>query len=987
MTAHGSAARERADRILRLVDRGGIGGALRKQEAPVDLAVLTLLKREVERLVRVDARRALRIATAMERLIPLVPDPKARAIATRAKAEALLFLGRYQKALDTYEETARLYAEGGDVLEGARASIAEIPTLAYLARYDEALRVARRVEGILRRHGERTYLGRLYMNKGSLYFHMDRYREALESYGMARRFLGAVSGRDETVVGLEINEGVIRTQLDEMKEAEEILDAATSRARKMGWRLLAGQGDLDLATVYTLSSRYQEALAALMRAAEVFQTTDKSLAAITEATRAEVYLRLNMRAEAVEAALPAYAHFRREGMRYDEGLALYTLGIALASSGRETEGARRLLAARRSFERDGNRVRTAVIDLHLARIHARAGDWPEARRRARQSVANFAAAGLPARAAAAAVGRAEVELLAGRPAAARSILDDVPPPGDRLARFEKTFLTGRIEEAQGRTGAALAAYRRAADLSDSVRLSLAGEEHKIAIEGYRAEVAERAVSMLLRDASAASGAPARAERSIARGARGTRSRRPAVDPIAAQAFAFVEGAKARALGDLLADLPTRSAGRRRDRGNARAARLEEATRSLAWYSAKLEREDLAGAGATAARTRLAREVARREREIEAIHRRLPEAAPARASSSWDRPASSRVSLESACRFLDPDEVVVEYFGAGGNLHAFRIDRRGACVVSLPLGTRDVGRLVARFQFEIDTMRLAGPSLAAHAKTLVESAALRLRELHAALVAPLGEIPADARLTVIPHGPLHGIPFGALEGPDGPLLARARVAWAPSVGILARLRARRPSTRRLHLVGGHADPRAPEIGLEIEAVGRALAGRRLALRPSLSSDEFFRLAPSARLIHLATHGRFHRQNPLFSAVRLADRWAHLYEILNLDLDADLVVLSGCETGAGRRTAGEEILGLARGFLARGARRLVVSLWPVEDASAGRLAALFHERHAGGLDAAEALRRASLAVRAELPHPYHWSPFVLVGPNTCGDGSVL
>ncbi len=987
MTAHGSAARERADRILRLVDRGGIGGALRKMETPVDLAVLVLLKREVERLVRVDARRALRIATTMERLIPLVPDPKARAIATRAKAEALLFLGRYQKALDTYEETARLYAEGGDVLEGARASIAEIPTLAYLSRYDDALRVARRVEGILRRHGERTYLGRLYMNKGSLYFHMDRYREALESYGMARQFLGAVSGRDETVVGLEINEGLMHMNLDHMREAEALLDGATTRAREMGWRLLAAQGDLNLALAYTLSSRYQEALASLSRAATVFEEADKSLAAITEATRAEVYLQLNMATEAAAAARAAITRFRKEGMRYDEGLALYTLGIALARAGRESEGARRLLAARRSFHRDGNRVRTAVIDLHLARILAHADEWPEARRRARQAVADFTAAGLPARAATAALGRAAVELLAGRPTVARRLLDGIPPPADRLARFEKTFLTGRIEEALGHDGPALDAYRRAADLSDSVRLSLAGEEHKIAIEGYRAEVAERAVSMLLRGASAGSGAEAPSERSATWRSRGATSRRPAVDPIAARAFAFVEGAKARALGDLLAELPTRPAGRRPGGGGARAARLEEATRELAWYSAKMERKDLAGAGATAARTRLAREAARREREIAVLHRRLRETATARASASWGIAAPERLSLESACRFLDPDEVVVEYFGAGGNLHAFRIDRRGARVVALPSSLRDVERLVARFQFEIDTMRLAGPSLATHAKSLVESAAVRLCELHAALVAPLGAVPKDARLTVIPHGALHGVPFGALEGPDGALLAHARVAWAPSVGILAHLRSRRPSTRRTLLVGGHADSRAPEIGLEIEAVGRALAGRRLALRPSLSSDEFFRLAPSSRLIHLATHGRFHRQNPLFSAVRLADRWVHLYEILNLDLDADLVVLSGCETGAGRRTAGEEILGLARGFLARGARRLVVSLWPVEDASAGRLAALFHEGYASGLPAEEALRRASLAVRAEFPHPYHWSPFVLVGAGAHGPLGVL
>jgi len=90
-----------------------------------------------------------------------------------------------------------------------------------------------------------------------------------------------------------------------------------------------------------------------------------------------------------------------------------------------------------------------------------------------------------------------------------------------------------------------------------------------------------------------------------------------------------------------------------------------------------------------------------------------------------------------------------------------------------------------------------------------------------------------------------------------------------------------------------------------------------------------------------------------------------------------VLSGCETGSGRRAAGEEMLGLARGFLARGARQLVVSLWPVDDASAGRLVAMFHEERAVGASAREAIQRASLKIREDLPHPYFWSPFVLLG----------
>lgn len=978
-------AKERAERILHLFERGEIGGYLKQNEEAVDLSVLLVLKREVERLVRVDARRALRLATVMERLLAHIPDPKARAVASRAKAEALLFLGRFQLALDTYQETVRLYTEGGDVLEGARASIAELQPLAYLSRFADALNVAERAEGVFQRHGERGYLGRLYVNKGNLYFHMDRYREALEYYRRGRRYIGLVSGRDETVVSIEINEAVIHTSLDEMQAAESLLLGAISRAQAMGWTSLAAQAEFNIATVYALDSRYQEALGSLARAGEVFERDDKNLAAIADATRADVYLRLNMSREAVPLAQRAIGRFRAEGLRFDEGLATYTLGIALARDGRIADGIRRLNTARNFFNREGNRVRTAVIDLHLARLEAMRGRNPDARRRGRLAEAAFALSGLPARVAAARLMRAEIEMLAGDANAARRLLRSVPPSRDHLTRFERAFLTGRIAEARGQLSAALMAYGRANALADLVRSSLAGEEHKIAVEGYRAEVADRAVGVLLAETATARIARTAGERAP-RTARRLRSRD-------ARVFQFVEGAKARALGDLLDGLhskvaaPGGGAAETSSGRQQRASRLVVACRRLAWYSAKLEREELTASPAPDVRRRLAREIARLEREVARLRRRDRERARARGSASRKSLAvrgeaslsPSTVPLGEASRILEANEVVVEYFAAGDRLHAFRIERSGARLVSLPLRTRDAERLGAQFAFEIDTMRLAGARLGDHAKGLVTSATARLREMHDLLVAPLGEISPGARLTVVPHGALHSIPFAALEGPRGPLIENATVASAPSVDIFARLRARGASARRIDLVGGAADPNAPEIGSEIDSVALALASRRLVKRASLSSEDFLKLAPRARRIHLATHGRFRRDNPLFSALRFADRWVHLYEILELDLDADLVVLSGCETGSGRRTAGEEMLGIARGFLARGARQLVVSLWPVEDASAGRLAAVFHSEHARGQTAREAIRRASLKIREDCPHPYFWSPFVLLGDD--------
>ncbi len=957
-----------AARILRLVDEGGVERLA--AERAIGLDVLVRLREEVERLVRSDARKALRVVAAMERLLSPAPDDAARAVVMRARSEALLFLGRYREALDAYRETTRLYAAAGERLERARVALGEIAALMYLSRFEDAMRIARRAEAVLRTHGEEVYLGRLYMNKGNLLFQTDRYREALCYYRRARRVLEPVSGEDDTVIGLRMNEAATLGSLDEPRRAEETFREAIAISMRRGRRSLAAQAEFNLANALFDQSRYQEALALLARASEVFEREDPSLGAIAEAKRAEIYLRLDMANEAALHARSALAHFQGSGMRYDAALARCTLGLALARAGSPKEGRRHLLEARRSFDRARNRVRGAAVDIQLARIFASERNWGAARAAGRAAERALETRGLVARAALARMARTEVELLAGRPAAARRLLRAVPAPHDRLARFEKIYLTGRIAEAGGDARGALSAYRRASGLAESVRASMAGEEHKIAIEEYRVEVAERAVSLLAPSfpPRAAAGARPRASAGRRRPSRAER-----------EAFAFVEGARARALADLLAGLSwTRPAGGTARRGSG-WARLEQATRELAWFVAKLERHELGGAGPGEEADRLAQEIARRERGIVALRRRILEERPAGRGAAASFGPLRVPDLVEASALLDDDEVVVEYFGARGRLFALRIERSGARVVPLEISLADLDRLATRFALQIDSVHLAGAALAPYRERLTRTAEALLAEGHAAVVAPLGPIPSGARVTVIPHGPLHRLPFGAFAGVDGPLARTAVVSWAPSFAALVSLRNRPPSRRRISLVGGSADARAPRILPEIAAVAEALPGaaRELVLRPALLADEFLRYAPRARLIHMASHARFREDNPLFSAIRLADRWVHLYEILSLDLDADLVVLTGCETGAGRRFAGDEVLGLASGFLARGARSLVVSLWPLDDAAAAGFAGRFHGARAAGASPARALREATLALREENPHPYYWAPLVLIG----------
>lgn len=117
--------------------------------------------------------------------------------------------------------------------------------------------------------------------------------------------------------------------------------------------------------------------------------------------------------------------------------------------------------------------------------------------------------------------------------------------------------------------------------------------------------------------------------------------------------------------------------------------------------------------------------------------------------------------------------------------------------------------------------------------------------------------------------------------------------------------------------------------------------------------------------------------MFSSLHLADGWITVRDICSQKLTAKLVTLSACETGLNKIFAGEEILGLARGFLTAGADSLVVSLWAVDDAATARLMRDFYTNLQRNETISASLRKAQLSFIQRGEHPFYWSPFVSIG----------
>ena len=143
----------------------------------------------------------------------------------------------------------------------------------------------------------------------------------------------------------------------------------------------------------------------------------------------------------------------------------------------------------------------------------------------------------------------------------------------------------------------------------------------------------------------------------------------------------------------------------------------------------------------------------------------------------------------------------------------------------------------------------------------------------------------------------------------------------------------------------------------------------------------------RYLHFATHGIINENVPELSGIVLSadtsggqDGVLHLGEIYNLELDADLVVLSACQTGTGKVIKGEGLMGLTRGFMYAGADALLASLWPVEDTSTSVIMKSFYADKLSGSSTAEAIRSAKLSMIGKDPvwsSPFYWAGFILVG----------
>jgi CHAT domain-containing protein/tetratricopeptide (TPR) repeat protein/predicted negative regulator of RcsB-dependent stress response len=899
--------------------------------------------------IRVDIQRALRMADAALVIANRLNQKESLARALRAKANVLYAKGEHAAAVELHEQAGVLFEESGRTHELARTLSGSIQPLLLMGEYSRAFAAGDRARAIFAAEGNTWRIARLEINIGNIHYRQDRFGEALACY--ERAYQGLTAEQDpEGIAAVLSNMATCHISLNQFPSALSSYQQARQFCEEHGMPLLVTQADYNIAYLYYLRGEYSKAIA-MMRATRLNSEKigDAYHHALCNLDLSELYLELNLSAEAGDLAQQGYDGFHKLGMGYESAKCLAFSAMAASQMGRAFEGLKRFADAREIFVREKNQAWPSLIDLYRALVFFNEGRLFEARRHCTDALAAFDSLKLNTKAVMAHLLLARIAVRTDEPdqslhhaQAALATLAGLEAP---LLTYQTHLLLGDLQTSKPSPDEAYASYQTARLSLETLRSSLRGEELKIAFVKNRLEVYENLVAICLgkNDSGALE-----------------------------EAFSYVEQAKSRSLMDLF----VRPAPALTDNapGQSQLVRtIRDLREELNWYYSRIEKEQLQPEQPSPERIRALEEQAnQREKElVETLH---DATAADAAEAGLQMP--SHLPIEAIRAALPADTFLVEYFRVRDRIVACVLGPNTLEMVPVTLESR-VASLLRLLQFQLSKFRLNPEYLKAVYDSLVHATEAHLKELYNELIAPIASHLEASHLVFVPHGVLHYVPFHALFDGTRHLIEKYTVSYSPSASIYALSQSRTVNSSGPSLVFGVPDAQAPAILEEVQTLSGILEQAELFVGQQATASVLRSRGPVSRRIHIATHGRFRQDNPMFSAIRLGDTFLSLFDLYQLRLPVELITLSGCSTGLNVVAAGDELLGLARGLLHAGAQSLVLSLWDVHDQSTAEFMTAFYQALKQGKPKAQALQSAMLDLKSRYPHCYQWAPFILMG----------
>ena len=854
----------------------------------------------------------------------------------------------------TLIETARTgYLQADQPYDALRTNVGRMVVLTEVGRYDEALAAGQAVIGQVNDAASEDadmnlLAGMAQQNMGMAYELLSCFDDAMTAYATAEERYRTL-GLAMRMADVSNNRGVVLLNLGRALEALAAFENAAILFAENNLSLKHAQALINLGDAHLLVGQYTPGLAALDKArallAPLEAQADKQVLLLDVA---DAHLALNLYPEALTAYQEADAAFSEVGMTHDHARALWGAGSALLAQQRWHDAGLVLSQAAAAFEAAQNTPMLCQTQLQQAALLLAQGERRAALALARQVLGVTSGKDWP-------MLQAQTHLRIAEllwPDATRA-LPHIRAAANLVAHVGLPVLHQQTQQQLGHAHLLLGNFAEAerilldaiTDIEQS-RSTLVQERMRAAFLGDKLAAYEDLIGLYLQ-------------------------RQQVGDP--ARAFDMAERAKSRALADVLSGQIQPMLLNHADAESAVQTRLRALQSELdTAYTALLRNEGERDQESTQAKALAL------ERELSRLQLQLP------ASKTSD--ANSEPHEHDTLARLPDDAVVISYMICGDDIVAFVVAQHHVVDARIVTQITKIQPLMEKLQAQWNRFREGAAFTQRHMPLLIQSAQSVLHELHAALLDPISQLFGQAlstlhthKLVIVPHGLLHHVPFHALfnGNTDHYVIDDYEVSYIPSATLWGLCQQRLAPEASRAAVFGVSDVLIPAAEAEAHAVAQQLPGASLRVNESATLAEFQSHAPGCAMVHLACHGFFRADNPLFSALKLHDGWLMAADVPMLDLRGALVTLSACESGRSQVLAGDELVGLSRAFLGAGAATLVTSLWLVHDETTATLMQTFYAHLTNHVARAAALRQAQLALKASHPHPYFWAAFVLVG----------
>ena len=334
---------------------------------------------------------------------------------------------------------------------------------------------------------------------------------------------------------------------------------------------------------------------------------------------------------------------------------------------------------------------------------------------------------------------------------------------------------------------------------------------------------------------------------------------------------------------------------------------------------------------------------------------------------------SPLSISKVQKLLNEKETIIEYFLTKKKILIWLITKNNIPeVFSVEISKDRLKTLIKNFRESIIKLHKINNKEVDHYST----------NLYNFLVTPVVDRIKTDNLIIIPDGILHYLPFQALQNKDGKyLIDKYQIRYLPSASIMNDQISKNHEKMYSLLAFGDPNNDLPYSEKEVNNIGRLYPNSKILIGSEATKENFKELAGDYDILHLSCHSEVNPECQLFSSLLLAPRNSldgklFVYDIIKMDLNAYLVVLSGCETALGNLRSGDELASLSGAFIYAGVPSIISSLWRVEDESTAYLMEQFY-RNLRKYDEAESLRRAQLKTKDKYEDIRSWAPFVLIG----------